>query len=90
MNDFKGVISRLPELKLSYEQNDYKKVSHDMYYIIPKGKKYLAWFTYLKDEKVCIFLEINSTKYITTKFVKKVNFQKKLPQHLLHYNTDLQ
>ena len=89
MNDFKGVINRLPELKLSYEQNDYKKVSHDMYYIIPKGKKYLAWFTYLKDEKVCIFLEINSTKYITTKFVKKVNFQKKMVLGTIFYGTIL-
>ena len=85
--DFKGIINRLPELKLSYEQNDHKKVPHDMYYVIPKGKKYIAWFTYLKDEKVCILLEMNSTKHITTKFVKKVFFEKKLVLGTILYGT---
>jgi hypothetical protein len=85
--DFKGVLNRLPNLKLSYEYHDHKKVPHDMYYIIPKGKKFIAWFTYIRDEKVCIFLEMNKTKYITTKFVKKVFFEKKLVLGTIFYGT---
>ena len=85
--DFRGVLNRLPDLKLSYEYHDHKKVPHDMYCIIPKGKKYIAWFTYIRDEKVCIFLEMNKTKYITTKFVKNVFFEKKMVLGTVFYGT---
>ena len=38
------LLRRLPDLKLSYE-NIHKKVSSELYYLIPKGKKHLVWIT---------------------------------------------
>lgn len=55
------LLERLPNLKLSYE-TIHNKVLSDMYFLIPKGKKYIVWFTYLRDKKVCIFIEVNSYK----------------------------
>ncbi len=52
------LLKRLPDLKLSYE-NIHKKVFSEMYFLIPKGKKHLVWFTYFEDKKVCNFIEIN-------------------------------
>ena len=47
----------LNEIKLSYEIH--KKVYNaDICFAIPKGKKCLAWFTYVKDKHVCILLDI--------------------------------
>ena len=57
-NNRDELLRRLPNLKLSYE-NIHKKVFSEMYFLIPKGKKHLAWFTYFEDKKVCIFIELN-------------------------------
>ena len=64
------LLKRLPNLKLPYE-NIHKKVLSELYYIIPKGKKHIVWFTYIKDRKVCVFIEINrgSKKLIKNLFV---------------------
>jgi len=33
--------------------------SADLYMLVPKGRKYFAWFTYLRGENVCVFMEFN-------------------------------
>ena len=77
-NDKNILLRRLPELKLSYE-NIHKKVSSEMYFLIPKGKKHLVWFTYFQDKKVCIFVEINpgTQKSISDMFIVPQSFEKK-------------
>jgi len=78
-NDKNILLRRLPDLKLSYE-NIHKKVSSEMYFLIPKGKKHLVWFTYFQDKKVCIFVEINpgTQKSISDMYIVPQSFEKKM------------
>ena len=86
--DKNKLLKRLPDLKLSYE-NIHKKVCSDMYFLIPKGKKHLVWFTYVRDTKVCVFIEINpgSKKFIKNIFVVPQTFEKKIVLGTIFYGT---
>jgi hypothetical protein len=53
------LLNRLPALELSYEPKLHKKVYSSLYYIIPKGPKALVWYTYWKDQNVCLLIKIN-------------------------------
>ena len=55
----KSLLSRLPALELSYEPKLHKKVYSPLYYIIPKGPKALVWYTYWKDQHVCLLIRLN-------------------------------
>jgi hypothetical protein len=83
-----NILKRLPDLKLSYE-NIHKKVFSDLYFLIPKGKKYIVWFTYYQDKKVCIFVETNpgSKKIINNMFIVPQIFEKKLVLGTIFYGT---
>ena len=87
-NDIDDMLKRLPKLKLSYE-NIHKKVSSDMYFLIPKGKKHLVWFTYFEDKRVCVFIQINagSQNSITELFIVPQIFEKKLVLGTIFYGT---
>lgn len=87
-NDKNELLKRLPDLKLSYE-NIHKKVCSDMYFVIPKGRKHLVWFTYFEDKKVCVFIQINPgvQKSITDLFVVPQIFEKKLVLGTIFYGT---
>ena len=52
----KHYIARLPKIELSYETILHKKVFSDIFMLIPKGNKVLAWFTYENETNI---LEIN-------------------------------
>lgn len=82
------LLKRLPNLKLPYE-NIHNKVLSDLYYIIPKGKKHLVWFTYLRDIKICVFIEINlgSKKIIKNLFVVPQTFIKTIVLGTIFYGT---
>lgn len=87
-NQRDDLLRRLPELKLSYE-NIHKKVSSDMYWLIPKGRKHLAWFTYFEDKRVCIFIElaIGTQKSIKDMYIVPQFFEKKLVLGTIFYGT---
>lgn len=87
-NEKHNLLQRLPDVKLSYE-NIHKKVLSDMYYLIPKGKKHLVWFTYYKDKKVCIFLDIKpgSKKFVNDIFIVPQIFEKKIVLGTIFYGT---
>ena len=53
------LLNRLPALELSYEPKLHKKVYSPLYYIIPKGPKALVWYTYWKDQHVCLLIRLN-------------------------------
>jgi hypothetical protein len=53
------LLNRLPALELSYEPKLHKKVYSTLYYIIPKGPKALIWYTYWKEQNVCLLIKIN-------------------------------
>ena len=77
--ELNNVINDFPHIKLSYVKNIYKKVySANLYYIIPKGRKYFAWFRYFKNKEVCIFLEINRDRSIKNISIKNCCFKNDL------------
>lgn len=86
--DKSKLLRRLPELKLSYE-NLHKKVSSDMYVLIPKGKKHLIWFTYFEDKKVCVFIEVvpGTQKNIRDMCIIPQMFEKKIVLGTIFYGT---
>jgi len=86
--DKTNLLSRLPSLKLSYETT-HNKVSSDLYFLIPYGRKHLVWFTYYQDKKVCIFIEMgrNGTKDITKIEIIPQIFEKKLVLGTIFYGT---
>jgi hypothetical protein len=53
------LLNRLPPLELSYEPKLHKKVYAPLYYIIPKGPKALVWYTYWKEEHICLLVKLN-------------------------------
>jgi hypothetical protein len=53
------LFNRLPALELSYEPKLHKKVYSSMYYIIPKGPKALVWYTYWREDHVCLLILLN-------------------------------
>jgi len=87
-SDKGNLLKRFPKLKLSYE-NIHKKVFSEMYYIIPKGKKHLVWFTYIKDKKVCVFIEINpgTKKIIKNLYIVPQIFNKTIVLGTVLYGT---
>ena len=52
-------LNRLPPLELSYEPKLHKKVYSPLYYIVPKGPKALVWYTYWKEQHVCLLIRLN-------------------------------
>ena len=77
-----------PEIKFSYERSTHKKVLSDIYVIIPKGKKYFAWFTNRNRKNVCIFLEVGGQNHkITNMFYRHVSFDDSLSYGTIFYGT---
>jgi hypothetical protein len=56
-------------MKFSYEINGYKKVSGDYFYIIPRGRKHVVWFTMYKTKPTAIFYELDPRDHTKIKFI---------------------
>jgi hypothetical protein len=82
------LLKRLPNLKLSYD-NIHKKVSSDLYFIIPKGIKHIIWFTYFEDKRVCVIIKIHKggQKQISELSIVPQHFEKKLVLGTIFYGT---
>jgi hypothetical protein len=77
-----------PEIKFSYERSTHKKVLSDIYVIIPKGRKYFAWFTSRNRKNVCIFLEVGGQNHkITNMFYRHVSFHDSLSYGTIFYGS---
>lgn len=71
--DTLNILKEFPRIKLSYVKTIHKKVSSaNLYYLIPKGKKYFVWFRYFKNKEACLFLEINSKEKTIKEIIVKV------------------
>ena len=62
-------LAAIPGMKISYELNGYKKVSGDYFYIIPKGKKCVVWFTHYKTKPAALFFELDPRDHSKIKFI---------------------
>jgi hypothetical protein len=74
-------------VKFSYEKSTHKKVLSDVYVIIPKGKKYFAWFTHRNRKNICIFLEVGYQNKIMNIFYRHVSFDDVLSYGTIFYGT---
>ena len=77
-------IQNIPKFELSYENStSHSKVLSDPNYqimiAIPRSKTYIAWFTFIGDEDVCILLELNREKKIVAFQQLNVVFDTKMP-----------
>ena len=62
-------LTAIPGMKISYELNGYKKVSGNYFYIIPKGKKCVVWFTQYKMKPTALFFELDPRDHAKIKFI---------------------
>jgi len=86
----KEILRRFPAFELSYVKTIHNKVYSDIVLAIPFGKKYYAWFTYYKNENVCLFLEIGRNNNIDNISIHPVCFHKDLAQNTIFYGTFLE
>ena len=78
-NEKKYLMKKIPKIELSYEKRLHKKVHTDLYLIIPKGKKYFAWFRHFNDKYQCFFFILsNNKRYVQDVMVYNCCFDKKL------------
>ena len=66
------LIKQFPRLEVSYVKHIHNTTKSDFYMLIPKGKKYFAWFTQLRGNNICVFMDFNG-KYITNCIVYNVS-----------------
>ena len=88
-----NILRRFPDFELSYEKLIYKKVSADMFVVIPKGRKFLAWFTYYKENNVCILMELlgrrmvfKSMEIVSSCFESELSFGTIFYGTMIHFN----
>jgi len=62
-------LTAIPGMKISYEINGYKKVSGDYFYVIPKGKKCIVWFTTYKMKPTALFFELDPRDHSKVNFI---------------------
>jgi hypothetical protein len=76
-------LQELPPIELSYETfPTHRKVLSPDYTIgiaIPRSKKYIAWFTFIEDEDVCLLLELNREKRVVSAKQIHVDFDRDGP-----------
>jgi|MDTG01.5.fsa_nt_gb hypothetical protein len=83
------LLKRFPNVELSYEKNVYKKVHNSHLYLagIEKNKCF-AWFTYFKNNNVCIILKLCDDK-ISSVDIYPCVFNKKLSYGTILYGNHL-
>jgi len=77
-------IQEIPPIEFSYEtyyshRKEQSSSKYNIGLLIPKSKKYIAWFTFLGEKDVCILLELNREKQIVHHKIINVVFDQKKP-----------
>ena len=65
MIDERYFINKFPKLELSYDNVLHRKVHTDLYMLIPQGTKVFAWFTFYKNQNLCLIMHVNKYNIIT-------------------------
>jgi hypothetical protein len=87
-SDKEEILSRFPNIKLSYENIVYKKVYNaDMNLAIPEGVKCFAWFTTVNDKNVCLIMELTENKQIKDIKINNACFSNELSYGTILYGT---
>jgi len=83
-----NTLKEFPNIKLSYENIIYKKVSSADYFVaIPEGKKCFAWFTFINDKPVCAIMELTDKKQIIDIKIMNTSFSPELSYGTILYGT---
>ena len=86
--DKENILSEFPNIKLSYENITYNKVSTVDYFVaIPEGKKCFAWFTFIDDKSVCLIMELTDKKQIIDIKIINTCFSTELSYGTVLYGT---
>jgi hypothetical protein len=54
------LLRTFPDVKLSYDRLLHKKVSADLYFVIPKGPKAFVWITHFDNRNMALVLTLDS------------------------------
>ena len=65
MIDQKYFINKFPKLELSDEPILHRKIHTDLYMLIPQGIKVFIWFTFYKNQNICLIIFPNKYNIIT-------------------------
>ena len=87
-SDKESILATFPNIKLSYENIVYKKVSQsDNIIAIPEGKKCFAWFTTFKEQNICLIMELSGNKQICDIKITNACFSNELAYGTIVYGT---
>jgi hypothetical protein len=87
-SDKETILSKFPNIKLSYENIVYKKVYNaDMNLAIPEGIKCFAWFTTVNDNNVCLIMELTENKQVKDIKINNACFSNELSYGTILYGT---
>jgi hypothetical protein len=87
-SDKEEMLREFPNIKLSYENIIYKKVSNQDYIVaIPEGKKCFAWFTFIHDKPNCLLMELTDRKQIVDIKIISTCFSPELSYGTILYGT---
>ena len=78
MIDQRYFINKFPKLELSYDIILHRKIQTDLYLLIPHGVKVFVWFTYYKNQNLCVIVHQNKYKIITKIEETQMCFDKSL------------
>jgi hypothetical protein len=82
------ILADFPNVKLSYENIIYKKVSSsDFMVAIPKGTKCFAWFSSYGNKNVCFIMELTTNKQISDIKIFNACFSNDLAFGTIFYGT---
>jgi len=65
MIDQKYFINKFPKLELSDDTILHRKIHTDLYMLIPQGIKVFIWFTFYKNQNLCVIIFPNKYNIIT-------------------------
>jgi hypothetical protein len=83
-----NILSDFPNIKLSYENDIYKKVyNSDIVVAIPKGTKCFAYFIHNKNKPVCLIMELTNNKQIVDIKIFNACFSNDLAYGTIFYGT---
>uniref|UniRef100_A0A6C0ARU8 Uncharacterized protein n=1 Tax=viral metagenome TaxID=1070528 RepID=A0A6C0ARU8_9ZZZZ len=87
-SDKESILVDFPNIKLSYENIVYKKVSQsDNIIAIPEGVKCFAWFTTFKEKNVCLIMELSGNKQICDIKITNACFSNEIAYGTIIYGT---
>lgn len=87
-SDKENILADFPNIKLSYENIVYKKVSQsDNIIVIPEGVKCFAWFTTFNEKNICLLMELSGNKQISDIKITNACFSDELSYGTIVYGT---